>query len=138
MAEVIIRKIQVIVYCRAPEIQILLLQRPPDRGSIWQPVTGKMEPDDRNFMHSAARELEEETGITDVLHFVETGVEFQFETGAAEVREHLVGAEVGRFHSVILSDEHIAYAWLPPLEASERLAWDINREGLQVVLLSVV
>ena len=65
-------------------------------------------------------------------------MEFQFETGAAEVREHLVGAEVGRFHSVILSDEHIAYAWLPPLEASERLAWDINREGLQVVLLSVV
>jgi 8-oxo-dGTP pyrophosphatase MutT (NUDIX family) len=136
MAQVIIRKVQVIVYCRAPEIQVLLLQRPPDRGSIWQPVTGKMEPDDRNFMHSAARELEEETGITDVLHFVETGVEFHFEAGEAEVREHLVGAEVERCHSVTLSDEHVAYAWLPPLEASERLAWETNREGLQVVLLS--
>ncbi len=138
MARLIIRKVQVIVYCRAPEIQVLLLQRPPDRGDIWQPVTGKMEPDDRHFMHSAGRELEEETGITDVLHFVETGVEFHFEKGAAEVREHLVGAEVERFHSVILSGEHVAYAWLSPLEASERLAWDTNREGLQVVLSSVI
>ena len=137
MADVIIRKVQVIVYCRAPEIQVLLLQRPPHRGDIWQPVTGIMEPEDRNSLHSAARELEEETGITDVLHFVETGVEFHFEKDAAEVREHLVGAEVERFHAVILSDEHVAYAWLPALEASERLSWNTNREGLQIVLSSV-
>ncbi len=88
-------------------------------------------------MHSAGRELGEETGITDVLHFVETGVEFHFEKGRARVREHLVGAEVARYHSVILSDEHVAYAWLEPLEASQRLTWDTNREGLQVVLSSV-
>jgi len=137
MARVIIRKVQVIVYCRAPEIQILLLQRPPSRGEIWQPVTGKMEPKDRHFIHSAERELAEETGITEVLHFVDTGVEFRFEKDLAEVREHLVGAEVEQFHSVILSDEHIAYAWLSPLEASQRLAWDTNRKGLQVVMSNV-
>ena len=78
MAPIITRKVQVIVYCRAPEIQVLLLQRPANRRSIWQPVTGKMDPEDRNFMHTASRELAEETGITDVLHFIETGVEFGF------------------------------------------------------------
>jgi 8-oxo-dGTP pyrophosphatase MutT (NUDIX family) len=138
MAHTIIRKVQVIVYCRVPELRVLLLQRPAERADIWQPVTGKIEPEDRHFMHAAVRELEEETGITEVLHFVETGVEFHFEKNAAEVREHLVGAEVERFHSVTLSDEHVAYAWLPALEASERLAWDTNREGLQVVLSSVI
>ena len=133
----IIHKVQVIVYCRTPEIQILLLQRPPYRGHIWQPVTGKMEPEDRHVTHSAGRELEEETGISDVLHFIETGVEFHFKDGASEFREHLVGAEVERFHAVILSSEHVRYEWLTPLEASSRLKWDTNREGLQIVMSSI-
>ena len=129
-------KVQVITYCRAPDIRVLLLQRPSERGSIWQPVTGKMEPGEQHCLEAARRELEEETGIKEVLHFVETGIEFHFESAGSKVTEYLVGAEVAPFHPVALSSEHVAFAWLPPLDASERLAWETNREGLQIVLLA--
>jgi 8-oxo-dGTP pyrophosphatase MutT (NUDIX family) len=137
MAAPPLSKVQVIVYCRTPEIRILLLQRPEDRGHVWQPVTGNMEPQDGHYVHAARRELEEETGISDVLHLVETGLEFHFQKDGRPVREYLVGAEVARFHAVRLSEEHVAFAWLSPSEAEARLTWDIHREGIQAVLLAV-
>jgi lipoyl(octanoyl) transferase len=45
----------------APDGQVLLLRRSPERGGFWQPVTGRMEPGE-GAVETARRELREETG----------------------------------------------------------------------------
>ena len=74
-----IRKVQVIVYTRTPDVAVLLLRRPPEHGHIWQPVTGKLEPDDPGFAEGARRELLEETGIDAAGRVIETDLEFRFQ-----------------------------------------------------------
>jgi 8-oxo-dGTP pyrophosphatase MutT (NUDIX family) len=129
-----IRKVQVVVYRRAPVCAVLLLRRGPDKGRLWQPVTGKIEAVDPTPRAAAERELEEETGIGRVRRLVETGREFRFAKSSSQVVEHLFGAEVDRAAPVALSPEHVAYAWLSPEQAMERLTYPIHREGLRIVL----
>jgi 8-oxo-dGTP pyrophosphatase MutT (NUDIX family) len=127
-------KVQVIVYARAPRIEVLLLRRPADRGSIWQPVTGKVEPEDTDIIAAARRELFEETGILNVGALDDLDCEFRFTKEGAEVREHAVAAEVEAACPVALSGEHVDSAWLPPSAALARLSWDTHREGLRRAL----
>ncbi|HUJ77478.1 MAG TPA: NUDIX domain-containing protein, partial [Thermoplasmata archaeon] len=42
---------------------LLLLRRPPARGGIWVPVSGKIEPTDATPAAAARREVLEETGF---------------------------------------------------------------------------
>ena len=129
-----IRKVQVIVYLRKPQLLVLLLWRPPERGHIWQPVTGKIEPEDEDFVEAGRREVLEETGIGQVARVLDPATEFRFGKNNQEVVEHLVGIELESPPPVHLSDEHIDYAWLEPPEALDRLHWEINKEGLRKIL----
>lgn len=122
------------MYTRHPRLQILVLRRPPSRGHIWQPVTGNVDPSDNSLVEAARRELAEETGIGHPLDVVDTQVDFTFQRGRAEVRERLIGVETGGPEDVVLSDEHVDYAWLPPDEAARRLEWEIHREGVRCVI----
>ncbi|MCI4361518.1 MAG: NUDIX domain-containing protein [Thermoplasmata archaeon] len=51
--------------------RLLVLRRPPDRGSIWVPVSGKVDPTDADFPSALAREVNEETGFHDVLRTID-------------------------------------------------------------------
>src|SRR5580658_5719882 len=66
------------LFTRAPP-SVLLLRRPPRRGRIWVPVSGKVEPGDASFAVALRRELEEETGITDLSAVVPLAWEVRFD-----------------------------------------------------------
>jgi 8-oxo-dGTP pyrophosphatase MutT (NUDIX family) len=125
-----IRKVQVIVYADQPDVEVLLLKRPPERGSLWQPVTGKVEPEDIDTLAAARRELLEETGIHAVRALEDLDCEFRFSKKGIPVRERLVAARVDAPMPVTLSAEHVDFAWLGPDTARERLEWAIHRQGL--------
>ena len=127
-----ILKVQVIVYCPEPELMFLLLRRGPERGRIWQPVTGKVEPGDADLAAAAARELAEETGIEGARLF-DTGVEFRFEKDGGTVAERLFRAELDAPEPVRLSGEHVEYAWRDAGEAAVLLDWPIHRTGVDRV-----
>lgn len=125
-----IRKVQVIVYTLEPQLEILLLKRPPERGSLWQPVTGKVEPEDTDTLAAARRELAEETGIRIRGDLEDLDYEFRFSKKGTPVRERLLAACVEAPAPVTLSPEHVDFAWLPPDAARDRLEWEIHRRGL--------
>jgi dATP pyrophosphohydrolase len=127
-------KVQVVVLLRCPRPEVLLLKRPPELGSIWQPVTGSLEPQDTTVLAGARRELLEETGIHHVDALEDMHYEFRFEKPNAEFREHLVAAELVQKPQIVLSSEHIEFEWLDPARALQRVAWDSNRHCIERVL----
>ena len=58
--------------------RLLVFRRPPSRGSIWVPVSGKVDPADHDFPSALAREVMEETGIHDILQRIDLDWHFPF------------------------------------------------------------
>jgi 2-(3-amino-3-carboxypropyl)histidine synthase len=118
------------LFTRAPP-SVLLLRRPPRRGRIWVPVSGKVEPGDASFAVALRRELEEETGITDLSAVVPLDWEVRFDgPNGKPWRLHAFAIEVSEPTVPVLSPEHDAFAWLPLLEARDRLYYSDNQEAL--------
>lgn len=130
-----LRKVQVHVFRRdgekASTLFFLALQRTPEKGSIWQPVTGKVE-EGEEFDDAARREVFEETGLKPAGMFAKVG-EVRFEKNGTEVLEIIYACEVHETE-VHTSDEHVAFEWLPDKQAQERLYYQSNRYGLSLVL----
>jgi 8-oxo-dGTP pyrophosphatase MutT (NUDIX family) len=133
-SDVVKRKVQVIVFTRLPEVQVLILRRPPALGHIWQPITGNVDDSDPSLLEAARRELMEETGIVSPVNMVDTELDFQFRHGTVRFVERVIAAETGGAVPVVLSSEHVDYAWLSPATALERLRWEINKQGLRHVI----
>lgn len=126
------RKVQVWVYRRTPELQLLLLQRSSLFGGEWHPITGSAEPGER-LLSAACRELFEETGLRGRGPVRSLRYRFVFHDGARQVSEsaYWTEAERGRIR---LSREHVRYRWTPLQKARELLVWESQREALQQLL----
>ncbi len=114
-----------------PPLELLIFRRPPARGRIWVPISGKVEPSDASFEAALARELTEETGLVEPRRVVplDWHVKFRSEQGPVW-RLHAYGVEVPRAFAPRLSDEHEEAAWVSATEARARLHYEDNRAAV--------
>jgi 8-oxo-dGTP pyrophosphatase MutT (NUDIX family) len=122
------------LFVRAPP-RILVLRRPPSRGSIWVPVSGKIDPADDGPEAAVRRELVEETGFDRLVDLFELdwAVDFPGPDGRPWSLRGF-GVELDAPRAPVLSDEHVAYEWLPPASARSRLHFPDNREAVDRLL----
>ena len=117
----------------SPPLELLLFRRPPERGRIWVPVSGKVEPEDRDFPAALCRELEEETGLrippTDLID-LDWQVPFRADNGKVW-RLHAFALQVPRSFLPRLSAEHEAAEWVSVDEAVRRLHFDDNKAAVE-------
>ncbi len=123
--------VEAYLFSRNP-LRLLIFRRPPTRGRIWVPVSGKVEPVDSNYEAATRREIAEETGITAPLGVWDLEWEFRFEgPDGRPWRLHAFAVEVVPELQPELSSEHDAFAWVAPDEALERLHYEDNREAVR-------
>ena len=110
-------------------IEYLLLKRLPDRNGFWQPVTGGLE-EGETRTEALRREIEEETGIRNLVRVIEDLYYFEFSDPNLN-QEYVYGVEVSPTEEVVLDGkEHSEYRWCSIKEALQLLNWKENREAL--------
>ena len=134
-------KVQVHIHRAHPDSpgcrQWLVLRRPPDRGEIWQPVTGHVKPGE-TLEQCAAREVAEETGLRALGEVLAVG-RFDFLTERGVMMDETVFAqESDATAEPRPTREHDAWEWLPMAEARARLHHESNRRGLDMARAAVV
>ncbi len=110
---------------------LLLLRRPPERESAWVPVSGKLEPYDRDHAAALERELWEETGLRPdgPLLDLDWSVDFAGPDGGPW---HLLayGVPLDQRWVPRLSREHVAWEWVPADRAVKTLFFPDNRQAV--------
>jgi dATP pyrophosphohydrolase len=117
---------------RATPLEVLVLRRPPHRqAGIWVPVSGKVEPTDPDLEAAVRREVREETGLAEPrdVWSLDWHVPFRADNGETW-RLHAYALRADPRFEPTLSDEHVAFAWVPPDEAARRLHFPDNREAV--------
>ena len=110
-------------------IEYLLLKRLPGRNGFWQPVTGGLE-EGETRTEALRREIEEETGIKNLIRVIEGLHYFEFSDPNLN-QEYVYGVEVSPAEDVVLDGkEHSEYRWCGIKDALELLSWKENKEAL--------
>ena len=127
------KKVQVHLYRRLPggRVVFLLLQRAPQKESVWQSVTGNVEPGE-SPEDAAPREVAEETGLALTGRGVGEVWRYDFTSRKGDFEEHVSGFEATDEH-VNLSHEHQAFQWIELDKALELIHYDGIKEGLKRV-----
>lgn len=111
------------------KLRFLLLQYP---GKYWDFAKGKIEKGETK-QEAAIRELKEETGLTaTMMPGFQEDLEYMFKQKGELYRKivYYFIAEADQ-EEVILSPEHIAYAWLSYEDALAKLTYDNAKKILQ-------
>ena len=124
--------------------EVLLIER-ADKADFWQSVTGSLDSPDEDFALAAAREVLEETGIdisslptgffNDMQHQIEYEIypqwRHRYAPGIVRNIEHWFSLEVPNDIAITLAPrEHVAYQWLPYLQAAEKCFSPSNGEAI--------
>jgi len=134
------KPVSVLVLIHTADLQVLLLERTGHPG-FWQSVTGSQE-DGESLIETAAREVEEETGIrvpTETIRDWQMSNNFEifaewrhrYAPGVSHNTEHVFSLAVAAAQQIELApDEHLAYRWLPWRAAAEAcFSWS-NRDAI--------
>jgi len=134
------RKVLVVPVRMGRDWEVLVLRRPPEKGGIWAPVTGNVEPGESDEQ-AAHRELQEETGLASAAALRATGFVNRFEQerkGEPVTFEESVWAAVVRpGKQVRLSREHVESRWVSAAQAVEMVAFDGCKEAVRRALAAV-
>ncbi|MHB1434875.1 MAG: NUDIX domain-containing protein [Thermoplasmata archaeon] len=119
-------------YLYSPEpLRLLLFRRPPERGGIWVPISGKVDPGDSSLESAMRRELAEETGLLEPRRVDPLEWHVPFDGPAGEPwRLHAYAIEVADGWIPTLSPEHEAFEWTTAPEAGRRLHYPDNRAAV--------
>ncbi|MBS4028631.1 MAG: NUDIX domain-containing protein [Ignavibacteriales bacterium] len=114
----------------------LLLQRASNEKlfpNIWQIITAKIE-ENETALQTAQREIEEETKLKPLalwnVPYVNTFYHLKSDTINFIP---FFSAEIANESVPQLSDEHQSYGWFSIAEAKEKLVWDGQKRGLDIV-----
>lgn len=138
--------VSVLVVIHSVALDVLLIER-ADRPGYWQSVTGSKDSDAESLMHTAVREVAEETGIVigsplvpmtalrdwrlSNVYEIYPVWRNRYAPGVTHNTEHVFGLRVPRNVAVSLSPrEHLSYEWLPWREAAERCFSASNAEAI--------
>jgi 8-oxo-dGTP pyrophosphatase MutT (NUDIX family) len=129
------QKIQALIFRKDnTAIEYLILRRTPEKGSIWQPVTGNCDESDSTILESCTRELKEETGIDKPMRVIEDIHSFSYSKSEKEFEEHVFGVEVAMNQVITLqsepSVEHSEYTWTSYDGAFELFEYVEQKEAL--------
>lgn len=113
--------------------EYLLLHYP---GGHWDFAKGHVEKSDKSEEDTARRELEEETGITQIQidPFYRNAMYYEFKRGRFEIVKKTVvfflAESSGR--DVTISHEHRNFIWLPYEKAHQKLTYDNAKDLLKL------
>ena len=131
----------VLVVIHTRRRDVLLLKR-TDHADFWQSVTGSRDSLHETFLHTAVREVFEETGIeAAAADFVPWSVSNVYEIypawrrryapGVTHNTEHVFSLCVPQDAMVVINPrEHTAFRWLPWLEAADVCFSPSNAEAV--------
>ena len=136
----------VLVVIHTPALEVLMIER-ADHPGYWQNVTGSKDAPDEDLACTACREVAEETGIVVGSAAVprERLVDWQlrnvydiyphylhrYAPGVTRNVEHVFGLCVPRDTAITLAPrEHLAWRWLPALEAADACFSSSNAEAI--------
>jgi len=111
--------------------EFLLLKRTDEKGGFWQPVTGRVEENERQI-DTLKRELKEETGIADFIRIIKNVHYYEWENEKCRSKEYAFGVEVDPKTKVQLPlDEHKEYRWCSFTKTMKLLKWEGNKIALR-------
>src|SRR4029077_10143157 len=109
-------------------LRLLVLRRPPARGSIWVPVSGKIDARDASPSRALVREIREETGFADLPEPIDLDWQVPFEgPDGRRWRLRAYAVRLGDPMEPVLSAEHVEAHWWPAEVARARLHYKDNR-----------
>jgi dihydroneopterin triphosphate diphosphatase len=140
----------VLVVIHTPALDVLLIQRADvdtTSGGFWQSVTGAKDLPDEPLDVTAAREVQEETGIDcrpgtplaaglrnwglQNIYDIYPRWQHRYAPGVSRNTEHLFGLRVPAGTVVTLNPrEHLAHRWLPWREAADACFSPSNAEAI--------
>ena len=119
----------VLVIIHTRDLQVLIMER-ADQENFWQSVTGSKNNFEESLITTAAREVQEETGL-DISQFVLTDWhlknvysiypiwQHRYAPGITQNTEHVFGLTLPHIVPISLaSREHRQFRWLPYQEAA--------------------
>jgi dATP pyrophosphohydrolase len=133
--------VSVLVVIHTPALEVLLIRR-ADHAEFWQSVTGSVDAEDADLRHTAAREVQEETGLAvqpaDLVDWDITNVydiypawRHRYAPGVTRNTEHLFSLCVPQAVPVRLSPrEHTAGQWLDWRAAADLCFSPSNAEAI--------
>lgn len=111
--------------------RVLLLERTPEKGGFWQPVTGRVDAGERPD-RAAVRELKEETGLEAPTQPIDSPHAFAWGTSGPRVaREFPFIARVSQSAPIVLSAEHVRSEWVTADEAIARVPFEGLKRSLR-------
>ena len=133
--------VSVLVVIYTPAREVLLIRR-ADHAEFWQSVTGSVDPPDASLAHTAAREVQEETGLrvesVDVqdwnianVYEIYPAWRHRYASGVTHNTEHVFGLCLPAAVPVRLSPrEHTHWQWLDWRVAADRCYSPSNAEAI--------
>ena len=133
--------VSVLVVIHTPALEVLLIRR-ADHADFWQSVTGSVDVEDADLRHTAAREVQEETGLavqpTDLVDWGITNVyeiypawRHRYAPGVTRNTEQLFSLCVPQAVPVRLSSrEHTDSQWLDWRAAADLCFSPSNAEAI--------